>query len=64
MAEEQFQNLINEKDFILESKNQLQEELINFRSALEKEQNITSQLARENSNLVEESEKVINSGYN
>ena len=63
MAEEQFQNLINEKDYILESKNQLQEELINFKSALEKEQNISSQLARENSNLVEDSQKVINRRY-
>ena len=59
MAEEQFQNLINEKDLIIDSKNQLEEELINFKSALEKEQYISSQLAKEKGNLVEESQKVI-----
>ena len=56
MAEEQFQNLLNEKDSILDSKNQLEEDLINMKSALEKEQIISSQLAQEKGNLIEESQ--------
>ena len=58
MAEEQFQNLMNEKDSILDSKNQLEEDLINMKSALEKEQIISSQLAQEKGNLAEESQNV------